>query len=354
MNGTTKKESAAAEHPTSTHTHMFAIMLKLRARAAGDVLPHAGQLAHAAILQWLAEVQPELAERLHTPNGDRPFTCSSLWFPNEREVVRAQQAQRRMQIVPNLIYWLRLTVLDEQVFHAFTQRFLPQPLTLSGEVTGLPQLRLGSVQFEVLELRTVAESTTHDAISWSGYASYRTLVEQAQAMETIPMVGLEFRSPTAFSGGQQPWGKRMHLFPDADRVFVRLAKVWNAWAPPEYALDVTALRAFLDASVVPAQFRLETRVIHFDHYAQVGFVGTCQYALFSPTDATIVGAELLPAQAVWLLAQFAFYAGVGHKTTMGMGQARPLNLSRTTTRRADAASATSTKTAQKGDHHGSQ
>jgi CRISPR-associated endoribonuclease Cas6 len=325
MTALIKQEEQSTAFPPISRTHLFAIMLKLRAGAAGEVLPHAGQLAHAAVLHWLAEVQPELAESLHAPNGDRPFTCSSLWFPSEREVVQAQQAHRRLRISPDLTYWLRLTVLDDQVFRAFARRFLPGQVTEVGEPLGLPQLRLGSVQFDVLELRTVAEATQRNTISWSGYTSYRALVEEARAVPaTTPMVGLEFRSPTAFSDGQQAWGKRMHLFPDADRVFLRLAKVWNAWAPAEYALDVAALRTYLDACVVPSQFSLETRVIHFDRHAQVGFVGKCQYELFPSQTTQGIGADLLPAQAVWLLAHFAFYAGVGQKTTMGMGQARPL------------------------------
>src|SRR5260221_9133429 len=77
---------------TSTNqqsSHLYALMLKLRPRAAGEVLPNAGQLAHAALLAWLKEVDPALAARLHEPNNDRPFTCSSLWFPDERAVALA-------------------------------------------------------------------------------------------------------------------------------------------------------------------------------------------------------------------------------------------------------------------------
>lgn len=41
----------------------------------------------------------------------------------------------------------------------------------------------------------------------------------------------------------------------------------------------------------------------------------------------MVGAGLTPAKALHLLAEFAFYAGVGQKTGMGMGQTRPILLS---------------------------
>lgn len=316
---------------STSHSHLFGVLLKLRPVAKGDILPNAGQLAHAALLRWLADVQPEVAERLHTPNGERPFTCSSLWFPNAQGVAAAQQENRRLPILPELTYWLRLTVLDEQVFRIFARRFLPGQVTAVGEPLALPQMRLGSVVFDVTELRVLDTSPAPaHTIAWCGYTTYHDLAQQARELPATEQatVGLAFRSPTAFSDGQQPWGKRMHLFPDPDRVFPRLAHVWNAWAPPDLALDLPALRAFVAASVVPAQYALETRVIHFDRHTQVGFVGRCHYALFPTPAQPSVGADLTPAQAVHLLARFAFFAGVGQKTTMGMGQARPLVLPR--------------------------
>src|SRR5258708_4416208 len=110
-------------------SHLYALLLKLLAREAGDILPNAGQLAHAALLHWLAEVDPALATRLHEPNNDRPFTCSSLWFPNERAVALAQRTNRRLPILPTQTYWLRLTLLTDPLFRALTSRFL-RPVSL--------------------------------------------------------------------------------------------------------------------------------------------------------------------------------------------------------------------------------
>src|SRR6266853_1662373 len=74
--------------------YLHALMLKLRPQEPGDILPHAGQLAHAALLRWFAEVDSSLATYLHEPNVRRPFTCSSLWFPNTHEVIAAQRTNR--------------------------------------------------------------------------------------------------------------------------------------------------------------------------------------------------------------------------------------------------------------------
>ncbi len=354
----------AHTQPEPLQQHLYALMLKLRPQRAGDLLPNAGHLAHAALLHWFAQVDPSLSARLHEPNAGRPFTCSSLWFPNEREVAQAQRENRRLPILPGQVYWLRLTLLRDELFQTLTTRFFQPVVRTPGEGgqpgLDLPSLRLGGMTFEISGLVALPPDTEGQrpgSISWAGYSSYEQLVEQARqldpALPTAQQLGLEFRSPTAFSDGQVAWGKRMHLFPDPDRVFDRLARVWNEWAPPALALDVLALQAYARKWVAVAHHDLETRLFHFDRYSQVGFTGQCLYRLMdarpraragkiapkeagqrdgatpdgSPEPPATVGAGLAPAQALHLLAQFAFYAGVGQKTAMGMGQTRPLHLS---------------------------
>jgi CRISPR-associated endoribonuclease Cas6 len=345
--------------PDRWQQHLYALMLKLRPQGAGDVLPNAGHLAHAALLHWFAQVDPALAAWLHEPNAKRPFTCSSLWFPNEREVALAQRENRRLPILPGQVYWLRLTLLRDELFQTLTTRFFQPVVRTPGDKgppgLDLPSLRLGGVSFEIsglVALPPEIDGQQSGSVSWAGYTTYERLVEQACALDpaspAAQHIGMQFRSPTAFSDGQVAWGKRMHLFPDPDRVFDRLARVWNEWAPVDLALDAPLIQAYARAWVAVAAHELATRLFHFDRYAQVGFTGQCLYRLMdagprattrkaahrnaeqtarndymniSELPAT-VGAGLAPAQGLHLLAAFAFYAGVGQKTAMGMGQAR--------------------------------
>ena len=50
-------------------------------------------------------------------------------------------------------------------------------------------------------------------------------------------------------------------------------------------------------------------------YRQLGFVGACEFLPHRGVPADVV-------RVLHLLAAFAFFAGVGYKTTMGMGQVR--------------------------------
>jgi len=53
--------------------------------------------------------------------------------------------------------------------------------------------------------------------------------------------------------------------------------------------------------------------LHYPKYTQKGFVGTCSY---------VVQGSNTFASLLTTLAAFAYYAGIGYKTTMGMGQVR--------------------------------
>ncbi len=339
--------------------YLHALLLKLRPRESGTILPYAGQLTHAAMLHWFAEVDPMLASYLHEPNARRPFTCSSLWFPNTHEVLTAQRANRRLSLSPNQIYWLRFTMLTDKLFRSFIKRFLQAEYPSIGGDLNLPRLRLGSVDFDVVEVvitSSEANQQERNVVSWSGSTTYSELVEQASTFDlksaTTWRLGLEFHSPTAFSNGQTDWGKQMYLFPDPERVFDSLARVWNVWAPSHFALDAQATQTYARDRVVVSDYELQTQRFHFDHYGQEGFTGRCIYVMkggewvysghvrsaedLSMGDGqlrrsenllpTMVGAGLTPVQALHLLASFSFYAGVGYKTTMGMGQARPLTV----------------------------
>src|SRR2546425_2501407 len=155
--------------------HLHALMFKLRAQSAGELLPHAGQLVHAALLHWVEEVDATLATRLHEPNMRRPFTCSSLWFPEGGESVGDQQANRRLVIMPNHIYWLRFTLLTESLFRTLITRFF-QMSSPALEVHGgldLPKLRLGTVHFDVVEVTTAPSEVEYEKVRrWSGHATY--------------------------------------------------------------------------------------------------------------------------------------------------------------------------------------
>jgi CRISPR-associated endoribonuclease Cas6 len=158
--------------------------------------------------------------------------------------------------------------------------------------------------------------------SWSGWTSYARLLEQSQTCLTrsIARLTLEFDSPTAFGGVDRPWSRETTLLPEPPRVFGGLARRWQRFAPEGLAeaIEMEALSRYLEERVRVEEYALHTQRLHLRQAQLLGFVGRCTYRL-PPDDA----GDRLRRQA-HLLAEYAFYAGVGQKTAQGMGRSRRL------------------------------
>jgi len=248
-----------------------------------------GHLGYAAFLALIDSVQPALAQALHDTPGRKPFTVSPLWgLPRPRDGYCRLRAGASC--------WLRLTLLGQELFAVFMERLLTSPNAT---------IRLGRARFQLSQVLT-----TPGSHPWAGYTSWAQLVAEACPKREIE---LKFTSPTAFGFGQQEWGKKIVVLPEPVLVFGNLAKSWNDLAPPPWQMDRNALRAYVEQHVVVKRMEnVSTQMLRFSRSPQVGFVGRIAYGLMGDSD---------PARCqLNALADYAFYAGVGIKTTMGMGQ----------------------------------
>ena len=274
---------------------LHALVLKLRSESAAEIPQTHGHQAHALFLRLIEAADPDLARRLHDPRTRKPFTVSSVQLPH-------QPSGRQTRVAPVALLWLRVTLLDDELFGPFMARFL-RP--------GAPALRLGSATLRVEEVLGTPEG--HPLAGCTDFASLLAGAGREREIQ------LHFSSPTAFSLGQAPEGKkRMGVLPEPPLVFDSLLRKWNQFAPPDLALD-PALRRTVEEHSVIAQHELCTAMFQFPRHLQIGFVGRCRFA--TPID------DAGRLQMLNALADFALYAGVGYKTTMGMGQVRRLGRS---------------------------
>lgn len=272
---------------------LYSVVLTLSPVAAVTIGKTMGHQVHAAFLAAVREADPELAAVLHsTASGARPFTVSPLQAP-----APARDGMIRLQ--PDTDCWLRLTLLKSPLYERFMGRFL-QP-------GARPLLRLGRAELLIREILT-----TPGAHPWTGYTTWADLVAEARGDTEIT---LQFRSPTAFGFGQKTWGKKVVLLPDPALVFGSLARSWNQHVPHDLRLDRDEVSTYAAEHVVIKQLgTLKTQMLQFRNSPQVGFIGDVTYGLMAD--------DALLCHQLNALATFAFYAGVGMKTTMGMGQCR--------------------------------
>lgn len=275
-----------------TRPTLYALIIRLLARRAGQVRATAGQLAHAAFLDVLRQVDPALAQAVHDSHGRRPFTLSPLHGFAQRGpalLVRAGQEG-----------WLRVTLLDPVLFRTFIDYFL--------RGSGGAIIRLGEIDFQVTEI--LSNGASHPLAGAASIEALRRHWAELPSDAVSPRIELTFASPTAFrSYDEQRRYRSWLLLPLPERVFGELARYWDELSGEETRAEVAALAG---SAVVVTRYRLQTRVQHYRR-PQVGFTGNVTFELLEPHD-------LSQRRRLNRLADLAFFTGLGTKKTMGMGQ----------------------------------
>ena len=273
---------AAAEKVINPELYSISMTLKTRAES---VMPVAhGHHAHAFFLNLIKASDPSMAKEFHDSEGAKPFTLSPLQgkFTNTRN---------QLTLMPRARYCMGLTFLRGDAFAHF----------LDGSLKwGNKTVKLGPAKFRIDGIDTINKSTP--AMS---FQSYQDILNSASAN---PQIELEFLSPTTFrSGGHNV------MFPEPELVFGSYLNKWQAFSPIKIN---SSLSAWFD-KVLVARYRLQTHILDFGSYKEVGFTGKCRFELGKDFPEEIT-------RMVNALADFALYCGTGAKTTMGMGQTRRL------------------------------
>jgi CRISPR-associated endoribonuclease Cas6 len=301
------------------------VLRPLQKEKEGTLMPFSGELVHAACLSWLTREAPEVATWLHDGQKRRLFTCSNLYFAQPMQpLLKAERENIHLPLDPRKTYTIRLTLLLGELFPLFYSALMQ--FKANAGTTGTPPfIRLGKQLFQLEDILL----TNDDPDGWTGFTSLANLIEKAQQVRfgREPSLTLEFASLTAFSRGNSHMGYGTYhvLFPHPQQVFQSLLRRWDDIAPPEFAhvIDKERIEQYLqEDGVIVIDYDIKAHHVHFTTHLQRGFVGTCTYQLRGSNGKTAPDAPLTLWQQLYLLAQLPFYCGVGHKTTMGMGQTR--------------------------------
>ena len=269
-------------------------VLSLQPTQAATVPANLGRAAHAWFLDQVRAADPALAQALHSGQGPRPFTVSNLW-----ELGKARGAEATLS--PKRTYTLRITTFAPDLSAAVRGKVMPD----------LPEtVTLAEAPFWV-----VGSSTDPAGHPWAAETTFEALVQRHTLSPDVPrLVGLRFASPTTF---RVTGKKRTAPLPLPQWVFGGLLDKWNAFSPVEVHPEV---RRFAEECLVISSYRLETRRVAFGPEGQrgayTGCLGVCRYYA-EVADRYWLG-------LIHLLAGFSLYAGVGLRTTMGLGQARKI------------------------------
>lgn len=273
---------------------LYALVIRVIPQRDGRLRASQGELAHAAFLDILRQADAQLAQTLHDVKGRKPFTISPLhgYRRDSKSTLSVSAGQEG---------WLRITLLDSQLFHTFIHYFLHSPPRAA--------LRLGDIPFQVSEI--LSNPTSHFLAGYTGIEQLAKSYPQDDLEEQQRTIALTFASPTAFSirNPDTPF-RTVHVLPDPTLIFGELARYWDTLGGGQ---TLKAVRAFTTDAVVVAHHNIRTRMVRYRRSPQVGFTGNVAFQILDKEE---------PAMLAHLnrLADLAFYTGLGSKTTMGMGQ----------------------------------
>ncbi|WP_119071504.1 CRISPR system precrRNA processing endoribonuclease RAMP protein Cas6 [Aggregatilinea lenta] len=273
-------------------TALAAVVLTLRPAQVEAVPRWVGSLLRTWFLEQIARNDETLAAELQAEDGARPYTVSSLLTPTRTD-----------RVVSNLdsahTYTIRITSLDTRLTQLLVEQLLSvwigQSLPLDGAVL-------------VIEGATVDPARD----TWAGQTTDADLV-RLHTLEPGPLsryLTFEFDSPTAF----RRQNRQILPFPLPELVFGSLLDRWNTFNEVHLHPDT---RRFATECVATSRYRLHTRSVTLampgQDLAISGCVGESRY--------TIMRGDRYWRGIVHALAAYAFYAGIGGYTTMGMGRA---------------------------------
>ncbi len=259
----------------------YSVVLTLQAISSGQITSFVGQKIHGWLFSLLKKADANLAPALHASVPNKAFTVSSFL---------GRKLNSTLEINEGELYKIRLTFLNDNVFQA-----------ISGEIY---ELLARAIPIQLERVKFIINLLTVDPEDpWSGFTTEEELLESVNENREI---ALKFYTPTCFRIGD------LHLRePEPEKIFTSLLCKWNTHC--SFKFDENLRDKFKEIVILESDI-IQKRV-QFSHFYIQGFVGSVKYKL--PEIPSVI-------KTANILANFAFYSGVGYKTTMGLGQVKRL------------------------------
>lgn len=251
---------------------LHSLVVELAAAERGKFSATLSRALHSLVLQWLNLGSPELAKFVHNTQTS-PITISGL-LGNRRP--KGTQ--------PGDKFYFRICLLDGNLI---------APLLRGLEKQEKQPVILAKFPFVIRNIYTLPG--THRLAQATNYSLL------AKTHASTKDIQLTFLSPTSFKQSQN-----IQTFPIPELVFNSLHRRWNHFAPDEYKFPPVEWMGLVSA------YELKTHALKMEAGAEIGAQGWIRYRFRDEEQAKIAST----------LAHFAFFSGVGRKTSMGMGQTK--------------------------------
>ncbi|MEB3189297.1 MAG: CRISPR-associated endoribonuclease Cas6 [Snowella sp.] len=270
----------------------YSLVINFVPRSPIPVAHLSGRYLHALFLDLVSSVDKDLGSSLHQQQTEKSFTLSPVQLRLNRKLM---QWSYRQAIAAGTPCWWRITLLDDTLFGKLAGLWLNMNRNQDWQLGGTP-----------LDLVSIL-SNPQPQQPWANYISYEKLYDQALDgsdsgnAQQARKINFTFCTPTAFRITQFD-----SALPDRDSVFRSLLKRWNRYSGNPFNDTIFD-------GVYPSFFDIKTEMVNDKRSKFIGCVGDISFSLLGEIDPQTI-------KQINTLANYAFYAGVGRKTPMGMGQ----------------------------------
>lgn len=249
-----------------------------------------GRHLHALFLTLVSFVDKSLADYLHSSKADKAFTLSPLQIQRQdKQSHQSLQFVHQKPIPTGTPCWWRISLLDDTLF----QKLTPLWLNLN---PNHPR-HLGSANLCITSIQGTPQSTQ----PWANASTYTQLYQQASDCDRT--LHFTFTTPVSFRQGGYD-----NVLPIKECVFNSLLSRWNKYS----GIEISSIPI---ESIYSSGFDINTEVVSNYESTFIGCVGRISYRILGDVEAIAI-------RQINALADYALYAGLGRKTTMGMGMVR--------------------------------
>ncbi len=254
------------------------VVIKLKALNTGKLDLFPGQKIHALFLKLIREANELEADKLHEQEHLKGFAVSGiLGLANENGYM----------VEKNRYYYIKISTFYDRLFKLLAMStFKKKILNLS--------INLEELNFKVINLFFDKRHS-----KWAGVFNLEEIMGKSNLQDEICM---KFYTPTVFKAGDKKIVKI-----DPKKMYTGLLKKFNKYSNTKIREDIT--KKFDKIEIKKDMTKRE--FIKLKHGGIKGSVGKVVFKISTDDQ------ELL--ETINLLSEFAFYAGVGYKTTMGLG-----------------------------------
>jgi CRISPR-associated endoribonuclease Cas6 len=246
-----------------------------------------GRNLHALFLDLVSSVDRELGNNLHQQTGKKAFTLSSLQVTSHNQ--KNLQFQPDRLIRAGTLCWWRISLLDDALFGQLMHLWL--------SLSSSKVWRLGGTDLQMVSVLGTPQVNQ----PWANFSTYSQIYELAS--DSDRQIKLEFCTPTTFR-----LTKYDCPLPSKELIFQSLLRRWNEYSG--MAFDESLIEP-----IFPSYFDIRSEIVMDGRSKLIGCVGAIAFQILGEVDPIMI-------KQINALVDFAIYAGVGRKTTMGMGMVK--------------------------------